>query len=48
LSSDIDLHIVATETINYTGADLNGLLYTTLSIAEKRLLRGMSSIFIAI
>jgi len=41
LSSDIDLRIVATETINYTGADLNGLLYTTLSIAEKRLLRGM-------
>ncbi|XP_060847155.1 peroxisomal ATPase PEX1 [Rhopalosiphum padi] len=43
LSSDIDLRIVATETINYTGADLNGLLYTTLSIAEKRLLRDHDS-----
>ncbi|XP_027844705.2 peroxisome biogenesis factor 1 [Aphis gossypii] len=39
LSSDVDLHNVATETSNYTGADLSGLLYTTLSIAEKRLLK---------
>ncbi|XP_015379787.1 PREDICTED: peroxisome biogenesis factor 1 isoform X2 [Diuraphis noxia] len=39
LSNDVDLHNIATETNNYTGADLNGLLYTTLSIAEKKFLK---------
>ncbi|XP_060858422.1 peroxisomal ATPase PEX1 isoform X1 [Metopolophium dirhodum] len=39
LSEDVDLHIIATETNNYTGADLNGLLYTTLSIAEKKCMK---------
>lgn len=48
MSKDVDLHIIATETNNYTGADLNGLLYTTLSIAEKKLLKGTLIIFIDI
>jgi len=48
LSEDVDLHNIATETNNYTGADLNGLLYTTLSIAEKKLLKGTLTIFIDI
>ncbi|XP_025196709.1 peroxisome biogenesis factor 1 [Melanaphis sacchari] len=43
LSSDVDLHIIATKTSNYTGADLSGLLYTTLSIAEKKLLKDQDS-----
>jgi len=48
LSDDVDLHNIAIETNNYTGADLNGLLYTALSIAEKKLLKGMQNIFINI
>lgn len=42
LSDDIDLHNIAVQTINYTGADLNGLLYSVLSIAEKKSLKGQS------
>lgn len=41
LSENIDLHTIAAETINYTGADLNGLLYTAFSIAEKKSLKGL-------
>ncbi|XP_050439980.1 uncharacterized protein LOC126845364 [Adelges cooleyi] len=35
LSDDVELNAVAAEAVDYTGADLNGLLYTALSIAEK-------------
>lgn len=40
LSENVDLHTIAVDTNNYTGADLNGLLYTAFSIAEKRKLKG--------
>ncbi|XP_050529647.1 peroxisome biogenesis factor 1 isoform X2 [Daktulosphaira vitifoliae] len=35
LSEDVKLNVIADHTVNYTGADLNGLLYTVLSIADK-------------
>lgn len=41
LSEDIDLHNIAVQTNNYTGADLYGLLYSTLLIAEKKLSKGL-------
>lgn len=40
LSKDIDLHNIAAETNNFTGADLRGLLYSALSFAEKKALKG--------
>lgn len=40
LSDNINFYNIAVETENFTGADLYGLLYSALRIAEKKLIKG--------
>lgn len=40
LSENVNFNDIAVETVNFTGADLYGLLYSVLSIAENKLLKG--------